>query len=70
MYTCRAALLTVAQSGGFQPAVLGALTLAKTMLFFSLSLGQTSVEYKCQLVRSDLLTLAKGETLVNCMNAN
>ena len=35
MYTCRAALVCVAQSGGFQPAALGALTLAKSTLFFS-----------------------------------
>ena len=35
MYTCRAALVHVAQSGGFQPAALGALTLAKPTLFFS-----------------------------------
>lgn len=35
MHTCRAALACVAQSGGFQPAALGALTLAKTTLFFS-----------------------------------
>lgn len=36
VYTCKAALVCVAQSGGFQPAVLGALTLAESTLFFSL----------------------------------
>lgn len=35
MYTCKAALVRVAQSGGFQPAALGALTLAKSTLFIS-----------------------------------
>lgn len=35
MYTCRAALVSVTQSGGFQPAALGALTLAMSTLFFS-----------------------------------
>lgn len=35
VYTCRAALACVTQSGGFQPAALGALTLAKSTLFFS-----------------------------------
>lgn len=35
VYTCRAALAWAAQSGGFQPAALGALTLAKAALFFS-----------------------------------
>lgn len=35
VYTCRAALVCVTQSGGFQPTALGALTLAKPTLFFS-----------------------------------
>lgn len=35
VYTCRAALAWAAQSGGFQPAAAGALTLAKTALFFT-----------------------------------
>lgn len=35
VYTCKAALVCAAQSGGFQPAALGALTLAQSTLFFS-----------------------------------
>lgn len=35
VYTCSTALVCVTQSGGFQPAALGALTLAESTLFFS-----------------------------------